>query len=64
MSGRALPERIPEPWARRWLAQAEAPHPMTLLDAPDVSPPLEADRTVNDVNRAVLATVAKLLGDA
>jgi acetoin utilization protein AcuC len=63
MSSRALPHYLPESWRRRWLTDAEGPHPATFLDDPAISPPPDAESMVLEVNRAALAALAELIPD-
>jgi acetoin utilization protein AcuC len=62
MTGRRLPDRLPEEWRQRWLPNAERPHPVAFLDAAEVSPPFQGESEVREVNEAALDAVASIVG--
>jgi acetoin utilization deacetylase AcuC-like enzyme len=59
MSGRAAPDDLPESWRRRWAAEAPAPLPARLRDAPPA--PATAGTTAAGANARTVERVRRLL---
>lgn len=61
MSGRPLPDSLPQSWRDRWLGEAEEPRPGQLLDDIAVSPPTPRQQEIVAANDETLAAVVNLL---
>lgn len=57
VSGRQLPDAVPEGWLARWQPQAPCPLPRQMRDAPDACPPIPRVREVAANNAAAYARV-------
>jgi acetoin utilization deacetylase AcuC-like enzyme len=57
MSGRTLPERLPEAWHARWSLKAAGPLPETWADPPGITPEIPRRPAIEEENRATVERV-------
>jgi acetoin utilization protein AcuC len=62
MTGRALPDQIPETWRERWTSSGPEPLPQTFVDPPDLYAPVPRADEITRQNRHTLDLVQQLAG--
>ena len=60
MTGRPLPEHVPETWRERWQAESLEPLPVRFADSLDLSAPVARAAEVRRLNRETVQAVCRL----